>query len=136
MFNEMIDMSVVQDAQGQSFLPDGHFDKSVDPYRRPHRWSEGEGHIAIERSATPEGVVGAPSKATTRKAKRPIAAILRYLTLLNDEILEAYPAGKVPPVDKITLRTPQELEPYLKEPFSEGWKSVYELPYIGPFHKS
>jgi creatinine amidohydrolase/Fe(II)-dependent formamide hydrolase-like protein len=136
MFNEMIDMSVVQDAEGQSFLPDGHFDKSVDPYRRPHRWSEGEGHIAIERFATPEGIVGAPSKATAQKGKRPIAAILRYLTLLHDEILEAFPAGKVPPVDKVSLRTPAELEPYLKEPFSEGWKSVYELPYIGPFHKS
>ncbi len=135
MFKDMIDMRVVQDAQGQSFLPDGHFDKSVDPYRRPHRWSEGEGHIAIERAATPEGVVGAPSKATARKAKRPIAAILRYLTLLHDEILEAFPAGQVPPVEKVTLRTAPELEPFLKEPFSEGWKSVYELPQIGPFHK-
>ncbi|MBN1834635.1 MAG: creatininase family protein [Spirochaetales bacterium] len=135
MFKEMVDMSVVQDAQGQSFLPDGHFDKSVDPYRRPHRWDEGEGHMAIERAATPEGVVGAPSKATARKAKRPIAAILRYLTLLHDEILEAFPAGKVPPVEKVTLRTPGELEPFLREPFSKGWKSVYELPHIGPFHK-
>ncbi len=135
MFKDMIDMRVVQDAQGESFLPDGHFDKSVDPYRRPHRWSEGEGHIAIERAATPQGVVGAPSKATARKARRPIAAILRYLTLLHDEILEAFPAGQVPPVERVTLRTAAELEPFLKEPFSEGWKSVYELPQIGPFHK-
>lgn len=72
-------------------------DTSVDPYRRPHRWAEGEGHIAIERFATPEGVVGAPSK--------------------------------------VTLRTPEEMEPYLKEPFSEGWKSVYELHHIGPFQR-
>ncbi len=135
MFKDMIDMKVVQDAQGESFLPDGHFDKSVDPYRRPHRWSEGEGHIAIERAATPEGVVGAPSKATARKARRPIAAILRYLTLVHDEILEAFPAGQVPPVEKVTLRTVAEMEPFLKEPFSQGWKSVYELPQIGPFHK-
>jgi creatinine amidohydrolase len=27
------------------------------------------------------------------------------------------------------------LEPLLKEPFSEGWKSVYELPFMGPFTK-
>ena len=135
MFPEMMDMSVVQDAEGESYLPEGHFDTSVDPFRRPHRWSEGEGHFAIERFATPEGVVGKPSLATARKAKRPIAAILKYLTLLNDQILEAFPAGTVPPVDKVTLRTPQELEPFLKEPFSEGWKSVYELPHVGPFHK-
>ena len=135
MFPEMVDMSVVQDAEGESYLPEGHFDTSVDPFRRPHRWSEGEGHFAIERFATPQGVVGKPSLASARKAKRPIAAILKYLTLLNDQILEAFPAGTVPPVDKVTLRIPEELEPFLKEPFSEGWKSVYELPHVGPFHK-
>jgi len=135
LFPEMVDMKVVQDAQGESYLPEGHFDIAVDPFRRPHRWSEGEGHFAIERHATPEGVVGKPSLATAKKAKRPIAAILKYLTLLHDQILEAFPAGQVPPVDKVTLRDPKELEPYLKEPLSDGWKSVYELPHVGPFHK-
>ncbi len=134
LFKDMIDMSVVQDAQGESFLPDGHFDKSVDPFRRPHRWSEGEGHSAIERYATPEGVVGTPSISTAQKGKRPIAAILKYLTLVNDHILDAFPAGQVPPVEKITLRTPKEMEPFLKEPLSEGWKSVHELPKIGIFN--
>jgi len=135
LFPEMVDMSVVQDAEGESFLPEGHFDISVDPFRRPHRWSEGEGHFAIEIHGTPEGVVGKPSLAAARKAKRPIAAILKYLTLLNDQILEAFPAGTVPPVEKVTLRTAEEVKPFLKEPFSDGWKSVYELPHIGPFHK-
>jgi creatinine amidohydrolase len=58
MFHDMIDMKYVRDARGPSFLPGGHFDTSVDPWRRPHRWSEGEGHVAIERKGTPEGVVG------------------------------------------------------------------------------
>jgi creatinine amidohydrolase len=70
-----------------------------------------------------------------KKAKRPIAAILKYLTLLNDQILEAFPPGTVPPVEKVTLRTEEEMKPFLKEPLSEGWKSVYELPAIGVFHK-
>jgi creatinine amidohydrolase len=135
MFKEMIDMSVVQDASGIGLLPDGHMDKSVDPFRRPCRWSEGEGHAAIERAATPEGVVGSPSKATAAKAKRPIAAILKYLTLLHDEILETYPAGTVPPVEMTTLRKTEDMEPFLKEPFSEGWKSVDELPRIGIFER-
>jgi creatinine amidohydrolase len=39
-------------------------------------------------------------------------------------------------VEKVTLRDPKELEPFLKEPFSKGWKSVYELPWVGPFHKA
>lgn len=135
MFKDMIDMSVVQDADGEAFLPDGHFDKSVDPFGCPNRWSQAEGHMAIERAATPEGVVGKPSLSTDGKAKRPVAAILKYLTLLHDQILEAFPPGTVPPVEKVTLRTAKELEPFLKEPFSEGWKSVYELPPIGVFTK-
>ena len=135
MFKDMIDMSVVQDAEGEGFLPDGHFDKSVEPFRRPHRWSEGEGHAAIERAATPEGVVGKPSLATAEKGKRPIAAILKYLTLVHDQILEAFPAGEVPPVEKTTLRTEKEMEPFLREPLSKGWKSVYELPPMGVFTK-
>ena len=54
----------------------------------------GRGHSAIERAAVPEGVVGKPTRATAQKAKRPIAAILKYLTLVHDEILENYPSGK------------------------------------------
>jgi len=135
LFKDMVDMSVVQDADPVSLLPDGHFDKSVEPFRRPHRWSEGEGHAAIERAATPEGVVGKPSLASPEKAKRPIAAILKYLTLVIDQILEAFPPGTVPPVEKTTLRTAKEMEPFLKEPLSEGWKSVYELPAMGVFTK-
>lgn len=135
MFPDMVDMKYVVDSEGDSYLPDGHFDKSVDPWRRPHKWSEGQGHFAIERHGTPEGVVGKPSVATPEKAKRPIAAILRYLTLVVDEIIENYPSGKLPPLEGITLRDPKELEPFLKEPGSPGWKSVYELPQIGPFTK-
>ncbi|MDH5704270.1 MAG: 3-dehydro-scyllo-inosose hydrolase [Aigarchaeota archaeon] len=126
----MVDMSLAQDTEGESYLPEGHFDKAVDPFRRPHRWSEGEGHFAIELRATPEGVVGKSSLATARKAKRPIAAILRYLTLVHDQILEAFPPGTVPPVEKVTLRSAEEMEPYLKEPQTPGWKSVYQLSKI------
>jgi creatinine amidohydrolase/Fe(II)-dependent formamide hydrolase-like protein len=135
MFNKMIDMSAAQEAWPQGFLPDGYFDTSTDSFHRPHRWSEGEGHSAIERRATPQGVVGNPKLATAEKAKRPIAAILKYLTLINDEILAAFPTGTVPSVEKVTLRTAKEMEPFLKEPFSEGWKSVDQLPRIGIFER-
>ena len=98
---------------------------------RPHRWSEGEGHFAIEIAATPEGVVGKSTHGAAQKAKRPVAAILKYLTLWNDHVLEAFPPGKTPPVEEVTLRTEQEMEPYLREPLSKGWKPVYALPRIG-----
>ncbi len=135
LFKDMVDMSVAEDKWGESYLPDGHFDKSIEPYRRPHRWSEGEGHASIEMATNREGVVGTPTIASARKAKRPIVAILKYLTLLNDEILDAFPPGTVPDVEKTTLRTKEEMAPYLLEPFAPGWKSVYELPMRGPFTK-
>jgi len=128
---EMVDMEYAVDTEGKSYLPDGHFDKSVDPFGRPSRWSEGEGHFAIEIAATPEGVVGKSTHGSAEKAKRPMAAILRYLTLVNDQILETFPPGVVPPVEEVTLRTAEEMEPYLREPLSEGWKPVYGLPVIG-----
>lgn len=128
---DMVNMSLAYDAEGKGFLPEGHFDFSVDPHRRPHRWSEGEGHSAIEIRVTPHGSVGKPSVASVKKAKRPVAAILRYLTLVTEQILNTFPPGKVPPVEEVTLRSASEMEPYLKEPGSEGWKSVYSLPRIG-----
>lgn len=131
LFPEMVNMEYAVNTSGKSYIPDGHFDKSVDPYRRPSRWSEGEGHFAIEISATPEGVVGLAAHGEAKKAKKPLAAILRYLTILHNDIRNAFPPGSVPPVEEVTLRTEEEMEPFLREPQSEGWKSVYALPKIG-----
>lgn len=128
---EMVDMNYAVDTEGKSYLPEGHYDKSVDPFGRPSRWSEGEGHFAIEIAATPEGVVGKAKSGTAQKGKRPMAAILKYLTLWHDDVLNAFPAGTVPPVEEVTLRTEKEMEPYLREPLSKGWKPVYGLPRIG-----
>jgi creatinine amidohydrolase len=131
LFPEMVDMAHAVDTEGKNYLPDGHFDKSVDPFGRPSRWSEGEGHFAIEIAATPEGVVGHARSGTAQKAKRPMAAILKYLTLWHDQVLETFPAGKLPPTEEVTLRTAAELEPFLREPLSPGWRPVYALPRIG-----
>ena len=131
LFPDMVDMKYAVDTEPRAYLPDGHFDKSVDPFGRPHRWSEGEGHFPIEIAGTPEGVVGKATHGEARKAMRPLAAILRYLTLVNDEILKVFPAGKLPPTEEVTLRTQAEMEPYLREPMSPGWRSVYALPRIG-----
>ena len=135
LFPEMIDMSAAEEAWPTSYLFQDHYDNSVDSAHRPARWSEGEGHSAIERNGTPQGVVGNPRLGTARKAKRPIAAILKFLTLIHDEIREALPPGVVPPVEMTTLRTAEELAPFLKEPLSEGWKSVDQLPRMGIFER-
>jgi len=131
LFPEMVHMQYAVNTDAITYLPPGHFDTSVDAFRRPSRWSEGEGHLAIEVRGTPEGVVGHAKEAEARKAKRPLAAILRYLTLVCGEILESFPPGKVPSVEMTTLRTAEEMEPYLREPLSPGWKSVHSLPKMG-----
>jgi len=135
MFKEMVDMSVVVDAQPKSFgmLDDGFYDGSVDSFHRPNKWSEAEGHRVIELYATPEGVVGKPSQGDARKAKRPIAAICEYLNCMVEDILAAYPAGKVPEPDKFSLRPKEEIDAALKEPLSDGWKSVHQLSRRGLF---
>ena len=135
LFPDMIDMTKAEEAWPKSLLPGGHFDCSVDAYHRPCTWEMGEGHQAIEIKGTPQGVVGNPKLATAEKAKRPAAAFLKYITLVHDEILNTYPAGTVPDPELVCMRSRKELEPYLKEPLSEGWKSVYELPRIGVFEK-
>ena len=52
------------------------------------------------------------------------------LTLV-DEIITAFPSGTVPPVETTTMRSAADMEPYLREPLSEGWKPAYALPRIG-----
>jgi 3-dehydro-scyllo-inosose hydrolase len=124
---EMVNMAYAVDTDPVSYLPSGHMDTPTDAYRRPSRWSEGEGHAAIELTSTPSGVVGHATKASAYKAKRPVVAICRYLSLLVKEYLDAFPPGTVPPVEMTTLRTNEEMAPYLKKPMSEGWKPVYGL---------
>lgn len=135
MFPWMCDMDYAVDTKGMPLLDSTWFDNSISDYGRPHQWFEGEGHAAIEMYATPEGVVGTPSLASAEKAKRPVVAMMKLMVELVDEILEAYPAGKVPDTEKVTLRDKESMIPYLKEPMSEGWKSVYGIPRIGAFEK-
>lgn len=131
LFPDLVEMDLAVNTKGKAYLPDGHFDTSVDPYHRPSRWSEGEGHFAIELHATPEGVVGNAADATAEKAKRPLAMILRYLTIFVEDLRAKFPPGVLPPVEEVTLRTAEEMEPFLREPMSEGWRPVYALPRIG-----
>jgi len=128
---EYVDMSLAEETEVEGYLPDGHFDKAVDPFARPSKWSEGQGHFPIELASLPEGVVGRPTVSHAGKAKRTIAAISSYLTLVHDEILEAFPPGKIPPVEETTMRTREEMEPYLKEPFTKGWRPIYSIRKMG-----
>ena len=131
LFPEMVDMAQAVETETKQYMPPGHFNNSVDGYHRPQRWSEAEGHFAIEFFGTPEGVVGKPTHAEAWKAKRPVAAFCKYLTMVVDDILATFPAGTVPPVEETTFRTAADMEPFLREPLSEGWQPIFALPWIG-----
>jgi creatinine amidohydrolase/Fe(II)-dependent formamide hydrolase-like protein len=133
LFPEMVDMQHAVDTESKPYLPGGHFNNSVEGLPRPMRWSEGQGQAAIEWFGTPEGVVGKPTHGEAAKGKKPVAAWVKYMTLVHDEILAAFPPGTVPPVEETTFRTEAEMEPFLREPASEGWKPVFALPSIGQY---
>ena len=135
LFPEMVDMRYAVDTGPMktfTYLPDGHFDKSVEDLYRPNTYKSRAGDIPLELVATPEAVVGKASLGAAAKAKRPVVAICDYLTVFQEEILKTWPPGTVPEPEKTTFRTNKEMEPYLKEPGSPGWKSVFSLPKIGP----
>ncbi len=93
----------------------------------------GPGHIPLELVATPEAVVG---RASPPKPARPSVRWSPFAStsdLLCEHILETWPPGRVPDPQSTTFRTNEEMEPYLREPGSEGWKSVYSLRRIGPY---
>ena len=125
---EMVDMKHAVDTKAQGYLPDGHFNKSANQLAfRPNLWWSVRNNGPIEFVATPEGVVGRATRATAEKAKRPVAAALSYLTLLHDDILDKFPAGKLPPVEEVTLFKQEEIEGYLKKPGEPGYKNPYQL---------
>ena len=136
LFPEMVKMEYAVDTGPMAevkYLPDGHFDKSVEDLYRPNTYKARAGDIPLELVATPEAIVGKATLAAMEKAKRPVVAICEYLVLLQNEILQTWPAGIVPDPEKTTFRNNKEMEPYLKEPGAKGWKSVYSLPKIGPY---
>jgi len=117
-------MAYAVDTESVQFLPGGPLRHLGGLLSSPPPLERGRGPFRHRDQGHPGGVVGKATKGDPRKARRPLVAIMRYMTLVQDEILAAFPAGKLPPTDKVSLRDPEELAPYLKEPFSSGWKSV------------
>ncbi|MBY9018408.1 MAG: creatininase family protein [Candidatus Lokiarchaeota archaeon] len=129
LFPEMIKkIDASEDNEVVGWMPEGHVDKAGNIYQKPIRWYGQVGFGPIEVTAYPEGHVGCPSKATFEKGKPGMEAFLDYLEKLVTDILNTFPAGKLPPTTEITQRDPKDIEPYIKGPLNGG-KSIYELRY-------
>jgi len=129
LFPEMINMEHAIDTQGESFMPPGHIDGSGSAYDRPIPFWQHVGASAIEVITTPEGVVGSATLADPEKARGGLNAILNYLETLVTDILTTFPPGELPPIEKITQRSPEEIEALLKGPLTEGGKHLYTVAY-------
>jgi creatinine amidohydrolase len=76
----------------------------------------------------PQGVIGKSNLADASKAKPGVEAILDYTEKLIVDILKKFPAGILPPVDKVTQRSKEEVDAVVKGPFNGG-RHLYTLGY-------
>lgn len=129
LFPEMIKMEDAVDTEGESLMPPGHIGASGSAYDRPIPFWQHIGASTIEVISTPEGVVGCATLADPEKAKPGLYAILNYLEKLVTDIMERYPPGVLPPTEKITQRSPEEIQALLKGPFEKGGKHLYTVAY-------
>ncbi len=129
LFPEFMDMGVAVDTKPRGYLPEGHIDKAGNLLHRPIAWYGQVGCGPVEISAYPEGCVGKSTLGDAEKAKEGISAFLDYMVKLHNDILEAFPAGKLPPGNELTERSKEELAAITKKPLSKGWKSIYSLGY-------
>jgi creatinine amidohydrolase len=128
LFPEMVKLEKAVDTEHKGFMPPGHVDKGGEVYHAPIKGHEQIGFGGIEVIMTPEGVVGKPSLADPSKAEAGLNALFDYMVRLINDILTRFPAGQLPPADKMSMRTPEEIEAVLKGPF-RGGKHLYTIAY-------
>ncbi|MGH2403080.1 MAG: 3-dehydro-scyllo-inosose hydrolase, partial [bacterium] len=128
LFPELMKQEWVVDNTPFGFLPEGHVDRAGNLLRRPINWYGHVGAGPIEVKAYIEGVVGKPSLAEAQKALPGVEAMLDYLEKLVTDIIKTFPPGVLPPMEYVTEREKEELEPVLKGP-AKGGKSIYTLAY-------
>ncbi|MGZ4385433.1 MAG: 3-dehydro-scyllo-inosose hydrolase [Gaiellaceae bacterium] len=129
LFPELVRMEDAVDTVSESLFPPGHIDKSGSAYDLPIPFWQHVGGSAIEVIATPEGVVGSATLAAAEKAEPGVEAMLDYLEKLVNDILGMYPAGQLPPADKLSQRSPAEIEDVLKVQLEPGGKHLYTIAY-------
>ncbi len=129
LFPEMIHLEDAVDTKGESLMPPGHIDGSGSAYNLPIPFWQHVGGSTIEVVATPEGVVGRATLADVEKAKPGLNAILDYVEKLVNDILAMYPAGCLPPIEKLTMHSREEIEALLKGPLQPGGKHLYTVAY-------
>lgn len=126
LFPELCQQDKAENTDVKGFLPAGHVDRGGDIYGCPIPGHCQVGNCGIECVTFPEGVLGHAKDADPAKAVPSIEKVCDYLVKLHDDILEAFPAGKLPPAELMSQRDPEEIEKLLKGPLNGG-KHIYTL---------
>ena len=126
LFPELCNQEQAENTDVKGFLPPGHVDRGGDIYGYPIPGHCQVGNCGIECVTFPEGVLGHAKDADPAKAVASIEKTCDYLLKLHDDILAAYPAGKLPPAELMSQRDPEEIEKLLKGPL-KGGKHIYTL---------
>jgi len=125
---EFMNQDDAVDTKPRGYLPEGHIDKAGNLLHRPIAWYGQVGCGPIEIKAYPEGCVGSSTLADPEKARAGVEALLDYMVKLHDDVMKAFPVGKLPPANEMTERDPAEIEALLKGPL-KGGKSIYSAAY-------
>lgn len=128
LFPELCQQERAVATQACPLLPPGHINNSAETGKGPIKWYNAFGSVGMECICTPEGIIGDPTKARAEKAVKGIEHILDYLEKLVNDILKTYPAGQLPPIDKMTQRKREDIEAVIKGP-EHGGRHLYTLTY-------
>jgi len=126
LFPELCNQAQAENTDVKGFLPPGHVDRGGDIYGYPIPGHCQVGNCGIECVTFPEGVLGHAKDADPAKAVASIEKTCDYLVKLHDDILAAYPVGKLPPAELMSQRDPEEIEKLLKGPLNGG-KHIYTI---------
>ncbi len=128
LFPELMHMELAVDTKPEGFLPPGYVDKGGEVYHAPIKGHEHVGLGGTEVMVYPEGVIGRPTLARAEKAEAGLDALLDFMVKLIDDILAKFPAGVLPPTNKVTMRPEEEINRLLKGPLNGG-THLYTIAY-------
>lgn len=129
LFPEFIQEDKEISVPAAPMLPPGHIMDSSEMNGGVIKWYNAMGSCGAECICQPEGVIGDATKADWTKAKKGVEMTLDYLEKLVNDILERYPAGVLPPIDKLTQRPKEDIEAVIKGPNEPGGRHLYTLEY-------
>ncbi len=128
LFPELCKQDEAVATKPSPMLPPGHINNSAENGAGPIKWYNAFGSVGMECICTPEGVIGDPTLADAEKARVGVERILNYMEKLVTDILDKYPAGELPPIEKVTQRRREDIEAVIKGP-TKGGRHLYTIAY-------